>query len=794
MITNKTLTKEQMEAIDNYGSRIKTLKDFITSVRTRPTMYLGSLFNKGLLNAMREVFQNDCDSILDPLSPADWCSFYYDERTKEVITEDNGTGIPASDIIRVLTSQHTSKNYEKKPGEYSSGYNGVGAKIVNALSSTYIVESYKYDGTAYRMEFSNGYPATKEPKSIPNKEKKQGFKTYFIMDESIMGEMNLEWRAPYHLIKHIISLMPLGTRCSFTAIDINGKIHTEEIVNKDGIITDLIMKVKHPLIKPIVIPVVDDGYHKLECALCFDAGDDTPTPEPSITSFCNMCPTITEGSTHVEGVLDGICRWFMSYMNNIYLINQKSKDKLKIISNDIKNGLNIMISAAVLEPLFNDQAKTVLGNPDMALFCKDVVMKGLDTWSKTNPQDLVKLCKFFKDMGELRVKQDKDKVKIVQKYSSSVATGGLPKKYVRPLGKEHIELIIVEGDSAMGNVETGRNKYTQGVFPIRGKIINAFKCSKNTFFNNEEVQALNKIILGTEYKRNFKIEDCKVEKVIFMSDADVDGAHISALLLRMFVMYYPQMIEAGMVYKAIPPLYSIKVGNKFKYFTEQIDIVRYIQKSFLQKYQMTLPNSKEPLSNKEVTLFFMKNSDYIYYLEKIANTYAVDPNLLELILYHYISNKNKIVFDKLKKEVKSAYRFMDAYNEKGTIIVKGTIAKSNVVILNPKFFLDCHNILDIMRNNDSLYYNINGKRSTIYQVMCAYNSVSPSGIKRYKGLGEMSKDTLAESTLLSTGERTLIRYTMDDAKECLEAIREYESDTKKILKLVTDVSREDLMD
>lgn len=446
MTNNQQLTKEQMEAIDNYGSRIKTLKDFVTSVRTRPTMYLGSLFGKGLLNAIREVFQNDCDSILDPLSPANWCSVHYNEQTKEVITEDNGTGIPKDDIIRVLTSQHTSKNYEKKPGEYSSGYNGVGAKIVNALSSSYIVESYKYDGTAYRIEFKDGYPVTKEPKSIPNKDHKQGFKTYFLMDESIMGDMSLNWKIPYRLVKHIISLMPLGTRCSFSAIDLDGKLFKEEIINEDGIITDLIMKIKKPLIKPIIIPTIDDGYHKLECALCYDSGGEELLSEPAITSFCNMCPTITEGSTHVEGTIEGITKWFSNYMNNIFLINQKAKDKLKIIQNDIKTGLNVMISAAVLEPLFNDQAKTVLGNPDMSLFCKQAVMKGLDEWSKSNPQDLQKLCKFFKEIGELRMKQDKEKTKIVQKFESSPVTGGLPTKYERPTGKKDIELIIVEGD------------------------------------------------------------------------------------------------------------------------------------------------------------------------------------------------------------------------------------------------------------------------------------------------------------------------------------------------------------
>ena len=787
---NTQLTEEQLAAIENYGNEITELKDFVTSIRKRKGMYIGYTGSKGFLTMCREIINNCCDQILDTTSPGSYFTLFYNESTLEVELEDNGKGIPFDKIIRIMTTAHTSKNFVKKLYQYSSGLNGSGASIVNALSEVFIVESYKYDGTAVKVEFNKGYPTTKEPVKIPNKLNKQGTKISFIPDttDEAMGYIDLPWKTLYTLTKKLVSLLTPNATCYFRAIDKNGKEYQEDIVNKDGIITDLIMKTKSPLCKPIIISA-DDGTHKLDCAFCFDSNEDQS--DADVTSFSNFCPTI--GGTHVDGTIDGINKWFSNYMNNIYLANQKAKDKLKIIPNDIKSGLNIIISAAHLEPNLIGQSKEILSNEDMIPFCRDTVMKGLNDWSKSNPQDLLKLCKFFKDIAELRIKQDKDKVKIVQKYSSSTATGGLPKKYVRPLGKEHLELIIVEGDSAMGNVETGRNKMTQGVLPIRGKIINAFKCSKQAFFNNEEVQAITKIILGTEYRRNFKAEECKVEKIIFMADADVDGSHISSLLERMFIMYFPQLIEAGMVYKAIPPLYSIKLGNKYKYFTDQIDIVRYIQKAFLQKYQMqTL--KKENLQNKDVTIFFMKNSDYIYYLERISNTYAVDPNLLEMILYHYISNKDKIAFDKLQKEIKNAFRFMDVYKEKNSIIVKGTIAKSNVLILSDKFFSDCVDIIKVMKSNTNLYYLINGNKSSIYQIMNLYNSTSPSGIKRYKGLGEMSKEQLAESTLLSTGERTLIRYTMDDAKEVLETIREYESDTKKILGLVGDVSREDLMD
>ena len=310
------------------------------------------------------------------------------------------------------------------------------------------------------MEFKNGYPLYKEPKSIPNKEHKQGLKTTFIMSTEIMGNMDLEWKAPYLLIKRMLSTLPLGTRCSFSAIDINGKHFTEDIINKDGIITDLITKVKHPIIKPIIFNA-DDGIHKLDCAFCYDSGNENgPDDKENVTSFANMCPTI--GGTHVDGTIDGITRWFTLYMNNIYLANQKSKAKIKVMPVDIKAGLNIFISAAHLEPQMNDQAKEIMGNEDMLGFCKEVIMKGLDEWSKSNPQDLARISRFFKDIAEVRQKSESSKAKIVTKYQANTITG-LPAKYIRPVGKTGpFELIIVEGDSAKGTVETGRDRNTQG--------------------------------------------------------------------------------------------------------------------------------------------------------------------------------------------------------------------------------------------------------------------------------------------------------------------------------------------
>lgn len=431
------------DAIDNYGSKIKTLKDYVTAVRKMPGMYCGGYGNKGFLSLFRELFQNALDQIVESDSPADLVKVYYNENTLEVTVVDNGLGFPFEDMVRMVTSPNTSKNYVKEKGQYSSGMHGQGLKVVNALSSECHVESYRYDGQARRIDLENGY-LKKGPYSIKNPSKFQGSIVTFYPAVDVLGEINLEWKPIYHLIKDLLIQTEIGSRVEFVAIDKENIEHKENIINKDGIISKLIANIQYPLIKPIMIQE-DTGIMKLRVAFGYDAGGkDGPDPNVKYTAYCNMCPTI-EGP-HIDGTIDGICKWFVSYMNNIYLNNgnnAKSKTKTKVTAADIKNGLNIMISAACLEPVFIGQAKEQLQNVEMGPFAKDVIYNGLEQWNKSNPQDLLKISKYFKDIADLRMKSENEKVKIATKYQQNSLTG-LPSKYSKPT--EHCkELVIVEG-------------------------------------------------------------------------------------------------------------------------------------------------------------------------------------------------------------------------------------------------------------------------------------------------------------------------------------------------------------
>lgn len=758
------MDQQMKENIEKYSGEIETIENFMEAVRQTVGQYLGYIGNKGFINMVREILQNAIDELMKDASPCNHIIMSYDERTHETIVEDNGRGIPFDNIIRIFAREHTSSNYSKRPGEFSSGRHGVGSKVTNAVSSEFNVESYVL-GKGRRVEFKNGCPWDKGEVDIPNPNNKQGTVISFKPSYDTMGEITTSYQEVLGLVITLLPLLKIGAVIDFNGIDSNGNIHTERLVNQDGIITDLINKTTSPLIKPIVMSLLTDNM-KADIAFTYDSND---LMVEHITSFSNFCPT-TAG-THVDGFIDGLTRYFREYMNKIYL----KSSKLTIVNNDIKTGLKAIVAVAHLKPIFTGQAKEVLSNDDMFWFVRDLVKGQLEKWTKENPNELQKLCKYFKDVAEIRVKSDGEKIKLSKTYQSSTLTG-LPAKYKKPNGKNHLELVILEGDSALGSAQNSRCHERQGLFPIRGKIPNAFTTERKKFLNNEEINGMI-AIFGGGFGKDFDLSKVQWEKIIIMADADPDGNHIRTLLLKFILVYCLPLILDGRVYGAVPPLFGIKMRNgKHKYFIDRLDFIRYIQTKFSSENDLRSADGSNMTTNEIINVLY-SNMEYVYDLELVSNTYAINPSLLEMC----IANRDKD-FNELKRILKANYRFLDIKKENGIVILDGLVeSKYHTVVFNDKLLSSCSSVFHYIDESPKQFM-LNEEKVSLYNLMKRFDAFKPSGITRYKGIGEMDEDQLAESALHPDSDRTLIRYTVDDIKKEIEAMRYIESNKSELLK------------
>lgn len=822
-------------------------------------MYIGGKQNRGWKACIREIFQNAVDEMIRKESPCHYVKITFDERNQSAVIEDTGRGIPLGQIISIYASQHTSSNYTKKPFEYTSGVHGVGSGVALALSKSFDIYSYVL-GEARHVHFDAGIPWKKDEDKIKCPPGRQGTTIVMEPDLDVLEEITLTCEDILDLVMKVYPLVNIGDRIDFIGIDKEGKIkYKEELVNKDGIIASLIMRTQTPLVAPIYFKA-DTGYMKAEVAFTYDSSD--LTSDMDMVSYANFTPT-TEGGTHVDGFVDGVCNYFRNYMNKIYL---GEKSKISVINNDIKTGMKVIVAAAHLNPVFAGQFKGMLSNDDMYKFVKDLTIKSLENWAKTSPGDLQKVCKCIKEIAEIRSKSDDSKIKLSNSYEASALTGK-PKKYVSPSGNKGLELIIVEGDSALGSAKNSRDYVKQGIFPIRGKIPNAFKTAKASFLANQEIASIITII-GGGYGKNFDINKVKFDKIIFLADADPDGAHIDSLLLRFFLMYMPELISAGKVYRAVPPLFGIKGKNgKQEYFTTKLDFTKYIQALFGRVHTLADLNGRR-LTSHETTSLFFKNIDYKDQMDFISNTFAVDPDMLEAVLYYlanYIeigdpaavanmaakvrvvaeldkkktaskksttknnnkkSSSSKVSKSKkevevedddevggfddikvtegsvsakisyyikptfnaktLRSELKKSYRFIDIVENNGVYRIEGLVnSKYQYLFINDKFITACIPILMMIKNNANLYYLVDGEKVSLYSLMCKFDAMIPSGLTRYKGLGEQNPKELGVSALRPDGDRTLIRYTIESAKEEIETLRKIDSSMASLLRDVS---------
>ncbi|MDD3316464.1 MAG: DNA topoisomerase (ATP-hydrolyzing) subunit B [Methanosarcina sp.] len=533
------------------ASRIQVLEG-LEAVRKRPSMYIGSTDSRGLHHLVYEVVDNSIDEAL-----AGFCTKIDVTLNPDgsVTVLDNGRGIPIdphpfhkkSALEVVMTILHAGGKFDKNTYKVSGGLHGVGVSVVNALSEWLEVEVLR-DGKKYFQRYIRGKPET----DVQEIEAAQttGTKTTFKPDAKIFETLDFDYDILLSRLREL-AFLNRGLIISLTDLRTpDGKAET--FIYNGGIVefVEYLSKNKQPLHeKPIYFERQRDDMI-VEIAMQY-----TSSYAENVHSFANNINT-HEGGTHIIGFKTALTRVANDYIK----ANRLSKEDVRLTGDDVREGLTAIISVKLMEPQFEGQTKTRLGNSDVKGIVDSLVTDGLAEYFEENPR--VANIILEKALLAQKAREAAKKARELTRRKNSLEVSTLPGKLADCSGKDPAacEIYIVEGDSAGGSAKQGRDRSFQAILPLRGKILNVEKARLAKILKNNEVISLVTAI-GTGVSEDCDLEGARYHKVIIMTDADVDGAHIRTLLLTLFFRYMRQLIDAGYVYIAQPPLYRIKKGK-----------------------------------------------------------------------------------------------------------------------------------------------------------------------------------------------------------------------------------------
>jgi DNA gyrase subunit B len=554
------MTAEDVEAAaEEYtAEQIQVLRG-LDGVRQRPAMYIGSTSEAGLHRLVFEIVDNSIDEAM-----AGYCRNIRVEINEDgsVTVEDDGRGVPVdpmpdienrSALEVIHTTLHAGGKFGAGAYKVSGGLHGVGASVVNALSKKFVVESYR-GGQTYKLVCERGEPT--EPVKVVAKTKKTGTKTTFWPDESIFDALDFSYSVLEERMRELAFLNG--------GLKIRIKDHrdgTEETFQYRGGLKEFVRYIdrnREPLHQPICFST-EEGTTKIEVAIEY-----TDSYNERILGFVNNIFT-KDGGTHVAGFKSGLTRVINNYAQKFGIL--KNGDDL-FQGEDVREGLTAVVSVWLEHPQFEGQTKGQLGNSEVKGQVEACVNEHLASYFEETPAVAKRII--GKAQVATRAREAAKRAKEIARKKTGL-DAALPGKLYdcSESDVDMTELFIVEGDSAGGSAEQGRNRNFQAVLPIKGKIINVEKAQMNKVLSNEEVRNLITAI-GTNIGDSFDLEKLRYGKIVIMTDADVDGAHIRTLLLTFFFRNMDRLIRDGRVYIAAPPLYSVKKGKRVEYvFTEQ---------------------------------------------------------------------------------------------------------------------------------------------------------------------------------------------------------------------------------
>ena len=574
---------ENQENENNYSASNIQVLEGLEAVRKRPAMYIGDISEKGLHHLINETVDNSIDEAM-----AGYCQNIEVTINEDnsITVEDDGRGIPVDEHKKlhksalevVMTVLHAGGKFDKGSYKVSGGLHGVGVSCVNALSTHMMSQVYR-DGKIYQQEYEKGKPLY--PVKVVGETQKTGTRQQFWPDPTIFTTTVYQWDI---VARRMRELAYLNAGIKITLTDLRpdpetGKTRTEVFHAKDGLkeFVRYVDRHRQHLFDDVIYLKTEKQNIPIEVAVMYN----TDYTE-NIHSYVNNINTI-EGGTHLQGFRAALTRTLKAYADNDPQISKQiEKAKIEIAGEDFREGLTAVIAIKVAEPQFEGQTKTKLGNSEVAGAVQQAVGEALSDYLEEHPNEAKMICNKVILAATARVAARKARESVQRK--NVMSGGGLPGKLADCSNKDpkDCEIFLVEGDSAGGSAKQGRDRYTQAILPLRGKILNVEKVQRHRVFEAESVMNIIQSIgvrFGVENEGDFEanIDKLRYDKIIIMTDADVDGAHIATLMLTFIYRFMPELIQEGYVYLAQPPLYKLEKGKRIWYAYSDEELNQILQ-------------------------------------------------------------------------------------------------------------------------------------------------------------------------------------------------------------------------
>jgi DNA gyrase subunit B len=771
----KKSPRAKASGADGYSAKDITVLEGLEAVRLRPGMYIGSTGPRGLHHLVYEVVDNSvdeaiagyCDHVVVTLHPDNSCTVADDGRGIPV-EEHEKEKRPAAEVV--LTTLHAGGKFGDGGGyKVSGGLHGVGVSVVNALSERLHLEVCR-DGYVWTQDYERGEPKGELKRGKATKA--TGTTITFLPDDEIFEDILFDYST---LVERLRETAFLTRNLRIDLVDERGGGQKDTFQYKGGIVDFVayLNQNKDPLHRKTIFfeSQTEDGL--VEAAMQW-----TSSYQESIFTFANNINT-HEGGSHLSGFRAALTRTLNAYARGKGLLKEKDEN---LSGEDVREGLTAVISVKLRDPQFEGQTKTKLGNPPVEGLVKEAVNRKLGEFLEENPSEARRII--TKAVDAARARDAARKARDLTRRKSALENSTLPGKLADCSVKDprDAEIFIVEGDSAGGSAKQARDRNTQAVLPLRGKIINVEKARIDKVLQNNEIQALITAI-GTGIHDEFNLEDARYHKICLATDADVDGAHIRTLVLTFLYRQMPELIDAGYVYIAKPPLYRLRNGKQEIYVEKESELEELLLRDKLEEYLLTDAAGKtRSLTGARWQRFNRRLKEYEGWSESLRAQFGHE--LVQFLGESQILDAGAATIAGVRKLIEAPDPAEEPFETElagssaeeltvkavhrrsglaRTHVLPSTLFKSN----DYRHLVEVHAELLKQVGQPPFAVGLGDRRreaESFAELRRAILELARQGVslQRFKGLGEMNADQLRETTM-DPQTRTLQRVTIDDA-------------------------------